>query len=220
MNRIFKLVIFISSLNFGDCVVGGERVEDTTSHPYQAILSYEDKPACGGTIISKKHILTDARCFFNLLGGSVTSKQWVARVGSIQGNKGGTVIPVEKIHLPDKYNGEPEMNVALAALRAQINETKYVALIAMPTKDDVTGKTDLILTGYGINEVTRPRKYRYYLHRVKLTTMDFDSCKKVLPDVNFGNYTFCAQSSSPAGACFVSTIFYIIFKFKIFSVFK
>lgn len=60
---VCAILVFLSGVCSGDehtKIVGGELVKDIKSACFIALITYKNRPHCGGSIITSNHILTAA----------------------------------------------------------------------------------------------------------------------------------------------------------------
>ncbi|XP_050302594.1 chymotrypsin-2-like [Anthonomus grandis grandis] len=171
-------------------IVNGEKVS-INKYPYQVFV-LNDRQGCGGSIISKKCILTAGHCVIK--PDKYSEKTWVKqRPEEISITPGKSTIDhinsdilVEKINLHPNFkatcafiNGVPSVSdmkndIAIIVLKDQLEYSKKINKISLPPQGEseslLYGKT-AIATGYGMmsnNERTED------LHAVKLTIPDAD----------------------------------------------
>lgn len=136
-----KLVIFaILLLNVAlqlkaiavERIIGG--VEIPIYHvPHQVSLQYLNLHICGGTIISKKIIITAAHCVQEVDRPDLYS----IRAGSTQHSSGGVLYAVQQIQPFEQYNKPFKQNhdIALLRLRTDLQLTWLIQPIRMSSID-------------------------------------------------------------------------------------
>ncbi|XP_037959640.1 trypsin-1-like [Teleopsis dalmanni] len=142
-------LVYIVAAGFGPPrldgrIVGGENV-NISAVPYQVSLQ-ESYHFCGGSLLSKRVVLTAAHCTEGLKPGSIK-----VRIGSTYSNKGGVLIGVQEIYQHKKYNSmiiDYDYAILLLENYCDVNITSsYVALPNMNV--DVVDGTAFTVSGWG-----------------------------------------------------------------------
>jgi secreted trypsin-like serine protease len=84
--------------------IAGGAVVNIEDYPFQVALIHQDNIWCGGTIVSKSHVLTAAHCIF-----FATSTLYV-RAGSSFWNRGGSV---HRVTYNATYGGQLNQDVSV-----------------------------------------------------------------------------------------------------------
>jgi trypsin len=127
---VFAVASLGASQNPGDFIniIGWDAI-DITQAPYQASVIYQNSLVCGGSIISKKYILTAAKCVQD-------ERLYRVRFGSNWSNRQGTVVNVAEVIIHPDFDGT---NNDIAILRLQIpirNFNAKINSIALPEADE------------------------------------------------------------------------------------
>lgn len=127
-------------------IVGGQSAT-ISQVPYQVSLRQSNSHICGGSIISKKYILTAAHCI-----GSTNPSLYSVRVGSTYSNSGGSVVAVAAITKHPNYN-KPTHNNDFAIIRLKNpikNYSSSVKNIALaPANQYLSGGSMAKISGWG-----------------------------------------------------------------------
>uniref|UniRef100_A0A1Q3FTA7 trypsin n=1 Tax=Culex tarsalis TaxID=7177 RepID=A0A1Q3FTA7_CULTA len=126
-------------------IVGGVQISIAEA-PYQVSLQFFKVHLCGGSIISKRWIMTAAHCI-------VTSSVSIynVRVGSSKHASGGSLLRVKRIVVHPSYN-DPGMDYdyALVELRRAISFGENAMAVALPEQDEsVPDGTVCMISGWG-----------------------------------------------------------------------
>ena len=79
-------------------VVGGN-ITDVFEFPWVVSMSRQGRYHCGGSLITKNHVLTAAHCFDK----AKKSNTRTIRAGSSELNNNYTEIAIKKIYIPNEY---------------------------------------------------------------------------------------------------------------------
>ncbi|KAL0850915.1 hypothetical protein ABMA28_006824 [Loxostege sticticalis] len=131
-------------------IVGGTLINISQS-PMTAALLYSatnsgHRQRCGGTIISRRAILTAAYCTI----GAVPAR-WRTRVGATNANSGGTVVNTQRIINHPSYNRNTrDHDIAIIRTNANLpnNNNVRAAYIPPPTYY-LPDNTPVVATGWG-----------------------------------------------------------------------
>nr|ABU49589.1 cocoonase [Bombyx mandarina] len=167
-------------------IVGGEEIS-INKVPYQAYLLLQkgnEYFQCGGSIISKRHILTAAHCIEGI------SKVTV-RIGSSNSNKGGTVYTAKSKVAHPKYNSKTKNNdFAIVTVNKDMAiDGKTTKIITLAKEgSSVPDKTKLLVSGWGAT--SEGGSSSTTLRAVHVQAHSDDECKKYFRSLT--SNMFCA----------------------------
>ncbi|XP_064472217.1 trypsin alpha-3-like isoform X2 [Ornithodoros turicata] len=183
-------------------IINGLRVRDRKM-PWTVFLQVRfNKPRplwgnCGGTILTKKHILTAGHCFENHLGQHV-----LIRYGS-------TVLDQAQSQLSTVFEAHPRYNddnlendVAVITLPKALHFTEHVRPACFPKNDvQLTGLTGVI-AGWGHTSPSGQKGYvSPYLQFTTQTFMDQEYCFKKLGSEYYNVSTMLCAYKATYDAC-------------------
>lgn len=164
-------------------IVGGQ-IATSTDAPYIVAVLNNGELICGATQLNADTLITAAHCFPTGQRQNLT-----IRIGSLNSNSGGTVLPVSNVFVNPGYNSDTMEN-DIAILRTAGN-MPGVTPIALPAEgDDPLAGSDIRVSGWGATEEGGATRVR--LRTAILPVVSRDVCA-----TNYANF----QNISPNMFC-------------------
>ncbi|XP_068624672.1 trypsin CFT-1-like isoform X2 [Battus philenor] len=116
----------------GSRIIGGSPTV-IEKHPYTVQIMFGTQLTCGGSLITKRHVLSAAHCFVDEKGTVFNPKNFRVRVGATFLNTGGTVHSVSTVIVHERYNRPVRDNdVAVVVLSTSVTISGSVNTTAIP----------------------------------------------------------------------------------------
>ncbi|XP_036138350.1 chymotrypsin-1 isoform X2 [Monomorium pharaonis] len=173
-------------------------------HPYMVSLRNQNKHFCGGSIISKRYILTVAHCLM-LINDPSDLKDITVHAGTNLLSESGNVYQIDEAILHPNFNLSLLANdIGLLHLKTDIEYNKLVQPISIAKTNSVLVGDPCFLTGWGTLEVKE-----MFLGKVpdKLQKVDLKVYSQLQCKVAFENIVIlkdshiCAFAKYGQGAC-------------------
>ncbi|KAK0418504.1 hypothetical protein QR680_013598 [Steinernema hermaphroditum] len=120
-------------------------------HVFLDIATTDGFTFCGGTLITKRHVLTAAHCLQIMRSGSVAILGIVDSY-TPHNTTGAQTIGIESLHIHPNFTfgGSFHDDIGIITLKSEANITEYVKTIKIKSKDDdLLSSTEAYVTGYG-----------------------------------------------------------------------
>ncbi|XP_070167531.1 chymotrypsin-1-like [Polyergus mexicanus] len=177
-------------VNGTDAVLGG--------HPYMVSLRLNNNHFCGGSIISKHHILTAAHCITTFSTNSELLKDVTVHAGTNFLTNAGDVYNVKKVIIHSDYNPYLLHNdIGLLHLKTDIVFKNVVQSIPVAINDFVRVGESCLLVGWGTLEFSG--KVPNKLQKLDLKVYSQTTCKSHFKNILDSH--ICAFSKYGQGAC-------------------
>ncbi|KAF5298248.1 hypothetical protein FQR65_LT09759 [Abscondita terminalis] len=191
-------------------IVGGN-ISDIYEFPWMAALKYQQLDGsdggfrCGGTLITKNHVLTAAQCLyirgFKLVGVRLGEWRLSTEPDCIQDTESEQICADNVVDLkiikttPHPFYSIKSGNndIALLTLEKNVKFTDFIRPICLPPADlaEPIPGTLLDISGWGITEKGSPSDYKL---KVKIPMLSNEACRRV-----FTNYTHINPNQACAG---------------------
>nr|AAB37260.1 early trypsin precursor [Culex quinquefasciatus]AAK50138.1 early trypsin [Culex quinquefasciatus] len=162
-------------------IVGGFEV-DIKDVPYQVSLRSFGSHICGGSIISKRWILTAAHC-----ASSADRPKETIRVGSSEKGSGGQILKLKRIVQHPQYDGSIiDYDFSLLELAEELELDDSHTTIALPEQDEpVTDGAICRVSGWGNTQSSA--QSNKFLRATDVPSVNQDKCSEAYSD--FGGVT-------------------------------
>jgi secreted trypsin-like serine protease len=164
-------------------IVGGELASDF-AWPWQVYISLNGGFTCGGTLITRQHVVTGAHC---IVGQSNNADDYLVRVGSHnmvrEGYYAGTVYQVTSIYVHEKYVSAVYGNdIAILHLAYAVDLSDTVNVVCLPPGQNFNVMTyqPVVITGFGLT--TEGGKLPYTLQQAVIQILP--TCEQVYGSFN------------------------------------
>lgn len=168
-------------------IIGGS-VTTIQTYPYQIELLLNGGHRCGGTIVSKKYIVTAAHCTVGFSSASL-------RVRAGSSYKNGTSVPIAfKIEHPQYNTTTQDYDIAIIKLVDSLSYNASVKSVPLASSLPTPGSYGTA-SGWGRDETNTQS---YQLKAVQIQISSQDQCRSKI----LGSYTprmLCAGYTGPGG---------------------
>ncbi|KAK0418505.1 hypothetical protein QR680_013599 [Steinernema hermaphroditum] len=178
--------------NVSELIWGGKE-SPLGMFPFQASLSIKKSTGymyCGGTLLTKRHILTAAHCITGFRKGSMAMLGITDRLNPY-GSPWAQVMDIESVNIHPRYrhgNDFPN-DIGIITLVADVNITNYVRPIQIKADDDdLATKGNGWITGFGMYKFINGR---YLTSRDLLWAIvpiiNWERCREIWDSITLGD---------------------------------
>uniref|UniRef100_A0ABD2WB05 Peptidase S1 domain-containing protein n=1 Tax=Trichogramma kaykai TaxID=54128 RepID=A0ABD2WB05_9HYME len=211
-----KIIIVLMMIALGHCqdfsprILGGEDAEPNQAPWMAAIVRFGNEVFCGGTLITRKHILTAAHCISPYKTKDITVMLGTPDLQDWWWNDKLELLRVKRLNYSsDHYKVKsPGMGMITLEKEVTLSETiRTIPLAVTATPANVWAT----LTGYGFQQrIENGGEVASYLQTLPVRVVEHDRCEQLLTGLTkVGPESLCGYTSRTRGACAVS--FIIIF---------
>nr|ATU82399.1 venom S1 protease 5 [Lethocerus distinctifemur] len=157
-------------------IIGGQETA-VNEFPFMAMLMRmgSTKPFCGGSLITRRHVLTAAHCLY---------KKEASRIFVGLGDHDYTQetspyrkrMEVREIVIHEKYEEAKDMDIGLVVLKELADLNRYVGLVCLPSRPlNLTGQY-LTIMGWGKIGWKKGEGQSAYLKKVRVRVVPLEQC--------------------------------------------
>ncbi|XP_048000478.1 trypsin, alkaline B-like isoform X2 [Leguminivora glycinivorella] len=137
--------------NAGTRIIGGSPAP-ISRYPYTVQVLNSNQLSCGGTLITRRHVLSAAHCFVDSRNVLFSASLFSCRVGSATLNTGGSVYRVSRIINHERYNLDAprDNDISVLLLSTTVTLSANVATATIPTQGSVVPDNAVVwVVGWG-----------------------------------------------------------------------
>ncbi|XP_073958661.1 achelase-1-like isoform X2 [Choristoneura fumiferana] len=161
----------------GSRIIGGTPAA-IESYPYAVQILASNQLSCGGSLVTRRHVLSAAHCFVDSRGVLYSTSLFTIRVGTAQLNSGGTTRRVSRIVNHERYNvgWARDNDISVVVLASTVTLSARVALAFLPAQgNQVPDNAPVIAVGWGrtnagVNQASP------VLNQVAVYTVNLNTC--------------------------------------------
>ncbi|CAB3232988.1 unnamed protein product [Arctia plantaginis] len=160
-------------------IIGGATTA-IENFPFTVQVLYNRQLVCGGSLLTKRHVLSAAHCFVDInTGGPLSSSRFSIRAGSTFLNVGGTVHSIATIIVHQGYNHTTfDNDVAVVVLSSSVKLSDSVQKARIPLQEDsLADDTTVVAVGWGRIMVEVPGVSNV-LNEVTIRTINRGICRQ------------------------------------------
>ncbi|XP_078052169.1 chymotrypsin-2-like [Augochlora pura] len=188
---ILSVVAFVTADDLAQLVSGADT--KLGQFPYAVFIKVNNKPICGGAIISNYHVLTAAHCIRSPYN---KTEDMVVVTGTVFLNQGGETHRVAALYPHPYYSDYLDKDVGVIKLADRINFNAYQRPIALP-RDRTPAFVHATVVGWGGTSAppTAMSNSQQYL---SLKVIDTQTCRATS---GFIISEICTLNSANVGTC-------------------
>ncbi|XP_028025706.1 trypsin CFT-1-like [Bombyx mandarina] len=158
-------------------IIGGSPTTIET-YPYTVQILYNGQLSCGGSLITKRHVLSAGHCFIDTNGNVASPTLFSIRSGSSVLYSGGSIHSVSMIIVHERYNVPIRDNdIAVLVLSSPVTLSASVAQARIPVQwAEVPDNSSVIHVGWGRTNVNVAQASSV-LNEVEVRIVNRDVCR-------------------------------------------
>ncbi|XP_045507274.1 trypsin, alkaline C-like [Colias croceus] len=157
-------------------IIGGSPTS-IEKYPYTVQILYNRQLTCGGTLLTRRHVMSSAHCFVTSSGQLASASLFSVRVGSTYQSTGGSLHSVSQIRVHERYNNPLRDNdIAVMSLSSAVTLSASVALAFIPEQGaTVPDSSNVVTVGWGRTS-TVVEGSSAYLNEVTVRKVNLQTC--------------------------------------------
>ncbi|KAL0859631.1 hypothetical protein ABMA27_010757 [Loxostege sticticalis] len=141
----------MADLNLVDSrIIGGSNTV-IENYPFLVQLERDGTQSCGGALLTRRHVLTAAHCFFDNNGNRVAASRLRVRVGTTRRGRDGSTRRVSTYVIHSGYNNRTmDSDIAIIVMASSVTLGSRVGRVRIPLQGQTVPSTaPLVYVGWG-----------------------------------------------------------------------
>ncbi|XP_053619219.1 achelase-1-like [Plodia interpunctella] len=131
-------------------IIGGSQTT-IQQYPFLVQLRVNNQLQCGGSLLTLRHVLSAAHCFFDQRNNPLRLSVFRIRAGSTNLSSGGTTVRISRYVVHERYNPITfDNDIAVVVLSSRLRQSASVNFVAIPRQGYVVSDNATVVhAGWG-----------------------------------------------------------------------